>query len=157
MAGYQLSPFEVGQVKAHMEHGLGSTEISRRVFKPDGKSNFSETAILQCMGKLKKNPRWRDDRAEGSGAPRKTSTKQDREIVRWLLKERGRQKVSVGRLKKQFPYLRRLSATLVEERLHEAELEYLRRRKKTIVTKDRGVGFRLALPPLPPRHPYTLG
>ena len=38
-------------------------------------------------------------------------------------------------MKKQFPHLRKLSNTLVEERLFEAELSWLRRRNKSIVTK----------------------
>ena len=42
---YQLSPFEVGQVKAHVEHGLSSAEIAKRVVKPDGKSKYGATAI----------------------------------------------------------------------------------------------------------------
>ena len=78
MAGYQLTPFEVGQVKAHMEHGLGCTAISNRVSKPDGKTTFGETTIQNCMRKLEQNPDWRGERKEGSGAPRKTTTKQDK-------------------------------------------------------------------------------
>lgn len=88
------------------------------------------------MNNLKENPRWRGERVEGSGPPRKTTKKQDKQIVQFLLKERGKQKISVGRLKKQFRYLRGLSGTLVEERLHEANLSYLRRRRKSIVTKQ---------------------
>ena len=132
----QLTPFEVGQVKAHVEHGLSAAAISKKVCKPDGKSKFGETAIQNCMDKLQANPRWRGERAEGSGRPRKTSAKQDKAIVRWVLKERGKQKVSVSRLKQQFPHLRKLGDTLVESRLHDAELEYLRRRRKAIVTKQ---------------------
>ena len=55
---YQLGPFEVGQVKAHMEHGLGCTEIASRVFKADGKTLFGETAIVNCMNKLRDNKQW---------------------------------------------------------------------------------------------------
>lgn len=43
---------------------------------------------------------------------------------------------TVPRLKKEFPHLRKLSNTLVEERLFEADLSWLRRRKKSIVTKE---------------------
>ena len=121
MVGHQLTPFEVGQVKAHMEHGLGCTAIAQRVFRVDGKTPFGETAILNCMTKLQQNPNWRGEREKGSGAPRKTTTKQDKQVVSWLLKERGKQKVSVSRLKKQFPYLRKFSDTLVEERLHKTK------------------------------------
>ena len=134
-SGYQLSPFEVGQIKAHLEHELSAAEISKRVFKPDGKTRFKETAIKNCIRKLQANPRWRGERQEGSGGPRKTTPQQDKKIVRWVLIERGKQKVTVDKVKKQFPYLRKFSNTLVEERLAEADLQYLRRRKKSIVTK----------------------
>jgi len=136
MALNQLTPFEVGQVKAHMEHGLGCVKISKRLFHSDGKTTFSETAVANCMSKLKSEPLWRGEREEGSGAARKTTPKQDREIVQWVLDNRGEVKVSVSRLKKQFVYLRGVSDTLVEERLAEASLEYLRRRDKPIVTKQ---------------------
>ena len=61
MASYQLSPFEVGQVKAHMEHGLGCTSIAQRLKKADGKTSFSETAISNSMKKLQENPKWRGE------------------------------------------------------------------------------------------------
>ena len=84
---YQLTAFEVGQVKAHMEHGLGAAAISQIILKADGRNTFSDTAIRNCMRKLRENPRWRGEREEGSGAPRKTTTAQDKQIIRWLLRE----------------------------------------------------------------------
>jgi transposase len=136
MTQYQLSPFEVGQVKAHVEHGLSAAKIAERMVKADGQSTFHANAIQNCINKLGQQPEWRGGREPGSGRPRKTTAKQDNQIVKWVLKERGNQKVSVSRLQKQFPFLRQLSNTLVEERLFEAELEYLRRRNKSIVTKE---------------------
>ena len=133
---YQLSPFEVGQVKAHMHHGLGCTTIATLVKKADGKTCFEESAIVKCMNKLKANPKWRGEREEGSARPRKTTEKQDNQIVKWVIDQRGKQKVSVSRLKKHFLYLRPLSDSLVEARLHDANLAWLRRVKKTIVTKQ---------------------
>jgi len=131
----KLTPFDVGQVKAHMQHGLGCTKISRLVLRPDG-SPFSETAIANCMNNLKLNPTWRGERDTGSGAVRKTTKQQDKQIIRWVLKMRGKKKVSVTSLKKQFPFLRKLGDSLVEERLHDADLEYLRRRSKSRVTDE---------------------
>ncbi|CAK0803632.1 unnamed protein product, partial [Prorocentrum cordatum] len=126
MASYQLSPIEVGQVKAHMEHGLGCTSIAQRLKKADGKTSFSETAISNSMKKLQENPKWRGERDAGSGAPRKTTEKLDRDVVKWAVANRGKTKVTVSRLKKQFPFLRKLSDTLVEDRLAEADLAWLR-------------------------------
>ena len=133
---YQLTPFEVGQVKAHMSHGLGCTSIASRVFKADGKSKFSEEAIRICMNKLKNDPAYRGEREEGSGAPRKTDAKQDKKVIQWVLKRRGKEKISVSRLKQKFPFLRKLGNSAVEDRLHDADLEFLRRRKKPIVEKQ---------------------
>ena len=110
--------------------------IADRMVKADGKSTFHENTIQNCINKLEQQPNWRGEREPGSGRPRKTTPKQDKQMVKWLLKERGNQKVSVSCLQKQFPFLRQLSNTLVEERLFDAQLEYLRRRKKSIVTKD---------------------
>ena len=140
MPVYHIGPFELGQIKAHMEHGLGCTEISRRVskgFDAKGKPIFySEKAISTAMGNIRENPGWKGARAKGSGAPRKTTKKQDRDIVRWLETRRGKEKVTVSRLKKRFPNIRPLSNTLVEERLDEADLAWLRRRNKTKVTAE---------------------
>ena len=118
----QLGPFEVGQIKAHVEHGLGCTTISGKIFKADGKTVFSETAVHNAMCKLQDNPAWRGERESGSGAPRKTTKKQDRAVITWVLKQRGKQKISVSRVKKHFPYLRKFNDSLVEERLHENRL-----------------------------------
>jgi transposase len=133
---HQLGPFEVGQVKAHLEHGLGCTKIAQRVFKADGKTPFGETAISNCIAKLREDPNWRGEREEGSGAPRKTTERQDKAIVKWVLDQRGEVKVTVHALKKEFLFLRKLGNSLVEERLHDAELWYLRRRSTSIVTKE---------------------
>ena len=133
MAGYHLGPFELGQVKAHMEHGLGCAAIQKRVFKSDGKTLYSETAIVNAMKKLQADRTYRGERAVGSARPRKTSQQQDDAIVKFVFKRRGKEKVTVRLLKKQFLFLRRLSDSLVEDRLHDAHLAYLRRRGKTYI------------------------
>ena len=48
---------------------------------------------------------------------------------------RGQAKVTVPYLKKKFPFLRKLGDTLVHERLAEAGLTWMRRRKKSFVPK----------------------
>ena len=132
---YQLGPFEVGQVKAHLSHGLSAAEISRRIFKPDGRTHYGETAISNCIDKLRQQPKWRGERQKGSGRPRKTTTQQDTQIIRYLLKQRGKENMTVNKLKKAFLFLRKLSNTLVEDRCFEAHLKYMRRPNKSIVTK----------------------
>ena len=89
MQQQHLSSFEVGQVKAHVEHGLSAAKIADRMVKADGKSTFHENTIQNCINKLTEQPGWRGEREPGSGRPRKTTTKQDEQIVKWLLEERG--------------------------------------------------------------------
>ena len=60
----QLSPFEIGQIKAHVHHGLGGAEISRLLLKPDGKSRWSETAVQVVINKLAVEPKWRGERQQ---------------------------------------------------------------------------------------------
>ena len=130
---YQMSPFEVGQVFAHMHHNLSALQISRIMYKGDGKSQFSETAVKNCMDGLKSDKKWRGERQKGSGAPRKTTAKQDAQIENAIYKYRGKFKVTVAWLKKRYLWARSLSDTAVEERLADAGLAYLRRRRKFLV------------------------
>ena len=70
MSGYQFSAFEIGQIKAHLYHSLGATEIARIIVKPDRKSHWSDTAVQKQIDKLTATPRWRGQRQPGSGAKR---------------------------------------------------------------------------------------
>ena len=51
----QLTPFEIGQIKAHLYHGLGPVGISRIVKKPDG-SPISHGRISLVASKLASDP-----------------------------------------------------------------------------------------------------
>jgi len=129
----QFTPFEVGQVKAHLHHGLGPEAISGIVTKVNGKSHFSHTAVSRIIAKLKSDPAWRGDRRVGSGAARKTTAKEDKALVKDVLDNRGKRKVTVAWLRQTSPIARKIGRTAVEERLFEAGLEYLRRRRKCLV------------------------
>ena len=61
----QLSPFDIGQVKAHLHHGLKGAAISRIMVKADGKSRWSEQAIQDAIKKLESNPKWRGEPRHG--------------------------------------------------------------------------------------------
>ena len=67
--------------------------------------------------------------------PRKTSAKQDAQIVALLIKLRGKLKVTVAVLRKFLTWTKPLSDTALEERLGDAGLAYLRRRRKCLVPK----------------------
>ena len=132
----QLSPFDVGQIKAHLHHGMSGASIARLLRKPDGKSTWSEQAIQDAIRKLRSEPGWRGERSEGSGRPRETSKAQDRAIVREVFRSRGRRKVTVSYLRRILPWTKDFGNTLLEERLHEGGLKWMRRRRKSIVTKS---------------------
>jgi hypothetical protein len=133
LSEYQFSPFEVGQVKAHLHHGLGAAEMSGILMKGDGKTNFSTTAVQNIIDKLTEDPSWRGLREVGSGAPRKTTAKEDEKIVKTLIDNRGKAKVTCHWLRTQLPFLKKIKKTALEERLYDAGLVYMRRRNKTLV------------------------
>ena len=130
----RLTPFEVGQIKAHLYHGMGPAAMASIVKKADGQF-VSKQAVCNVINKLEADPKWRGERAVGSGRYKKTSRILDKRIVKEVFARRGRRKVTVGYLKKKFVALRSLSDGLVESRLHDAGLEYLRRRRKSLVPK----------------------
>lgn len=115
MAAPHLTPFEIGQVKAHLHHKLRPADIQKLVKRADG-TPFSKTAIHTAVDKLTKDPTWRGQRAEGSGRQRKTSKSVDRKLVTTVKKDRGRQKVTVNYLKRRHPELRKVSNSTVEDR-----------------------------------------
>ena len=129
----RLTPWEYGQIKAHMYHGLDGAKISRILLKPDRRNHWSETAIQNAVNKIEEDPDFRGEREEGSGAPRKTTKKQDRDLYKMVMREKGKRKVTIGYLRTQFAWTRGVGDSLLEDRLHEAGLKWLRRRRKTIV------------------------
>ena len=68
MSSYQLSPFYLGQKKAHAYHGLGASAIARILVKPDGKTHWSAQAVQDAIDKLAEKPKWAGERKVGSGA-----------------------------------------------------------------------------------------
>ena len=84
---YQFTPFEVGQVKAHLHHEMNPADIARIVLKPDGKTHYSVTTIHNIIDKLNNDPMWRGERQAGTGAPRQTTAKQDALIAKEVFPE----------------------------------------------------------------------
>ena len=132
---FRLGAFEVGQIKAHMHHGLSGADIVRIMKKPDGKTPWSQQAVYDAMNKLEENVEWRGEREIGSGPARKTDKAQDKALEKFVNKNKGKQKVTVKVLRRAFAWTRGVGNSLLEERLHEAGMKWLRRRRKTIVTQ----------------------
>ena len=80
-SGYQLGPFEVGQIKAHIHHGLSAAAIARIVCKADG-THVSDKGVLSVMARLEADPDWRGERKVGSGRKRKTSRALDKRVAK---------------------------------------------------------------------------
>ena len=95
-----LTPFEVGQIKAHAYHGLGAAAIAPLIVRSD-KSHPSLQNVVDVLHKLREKPAWRGERAKGSGRQRKTTRKLDKEIVRIVLRHRGENKVTVAFVRRQ--------------------------------------------------------
>ena len=58
---YQFTPFEVGQVEAHLHHEMNPADIALIVLKPDGKTHYSVTTIHNIIDKLNNDPMWRGE------------------------------------------------------------------------------------------------
>ena len=104
----QLDAFAVGQVKAHLEHGLGPYVISQRIVKADGHSHWSHTAITKVVAKLGADKSWRGERQPGSGRRRKTTVAEDRKLMKEVIAKRGKRKVLVVYLRKTFKFAMKL-------------------------------------------------
>jgi hypothetical protein len=128
----RLTPFDVGQIKAHAFHGLGPASIARSVEKTAGASP-SEQRTGDVSRKLTPDPEWRGERQAGSGRRRATPRRLDKHTGKEVLRLRGKVSVNVACVQKKFPATRGVSRTCLDERLHDAGLVYLRRRKKTLV------------------------
>ena len=104
-SGYQLGPFEVGQIKAHIHHGLSAAAIARIVCKADG-THVSDKGVLSVMARLEADPDWRGERKVGSGRKRKTPRALDKRVAKEVVKRRGVEKITVRALQKKLPELR---------------------------------------------------
>ena len=121
-----LPPYEVGQIKARAYHGLGPSEISRLVKRADDSAICPQT-ISNHIAWLKAFPKWRGERAQGSGRKRKTSVALDKKILDEVKKNRGKEKATVWYIKRKNKHLRCCSDALVHRRLEEAGYAYLPR------------------------------
>ena len=130
----RFTPFDIGQIKAHMHHGLSASDIILIVKKSDGAAP-SLQGVVDVMEKLLSDKRWRGEREEGSGRPRVTSKRLDKQIVDCVFRLRGTRKVTIRYLKRRYRAARAVSDSCLQDRLHEAGLEWLRRKGKSLVPK----------------------
>ena len=139
--GYHLDAFAIGGIAALTKVGYSSREIesSGAVTKANG-DGIGFQRIGEIVRKLKKTPEWRGQRSEGSGRKRSTTHEEDEKIVQYVLDNRGREKLTSGKVKRR---LGLSSDRLVRRRLADVGLRWLRRRCKTLVPSA-SVDMRLA-------------
>lgn len=132
----RLTPYLKGVIFGLFLAGTALQDISDAVTKEDGHHPCQQTVsatIRRCQaegGTKSSGAAQTSDR----GPPRKTTTTLDRKIVKLVFKNRGRTKVTVDFVMKKIPSTRRLSRRTVARRLEEAGLQWLRRRRKSLVT-----------------------
>jgi len=138
---YQLDAFAVGGIASLTKAGYAPREMEKceLVTKADG-SVVPHSCIQKTMNKLKADKTWRGQRKEGSGLTRSTSEAQDVEMVKYVLENRGREKLTSKKVKRR---LEASSERLVRRRLAEVGIKWLRRRCKTLVPAV-SVSMRLA-------------
>ena len=95
----QLTPFEIGQIKAHLHDGVGPAEIARIITKLAG-PHPSQRSVSDAAEKLREDPSWRGERQSASGRPHATSPALDKAIVDIVFRHRGSAKVTVAFIKK---------------------------------------------------------
>ena len=129
----KLDPFAVGGIAALDNLGYSQRGIadSKAVKKADG-GPVLFSAVGKVLRKLKNDPAWRGDRKEGTGTTRSTSKEEDEAMVQYVLDNRGKKKVTSAKVQMA---LDASSKSLVQRRLREAGLKWLRRRCKALVPK----------------------
>ena len=114
--------------------------------KPDGKSKWGGQAVAEVIAKLEEDKKWRGERQEGSGAPRKTTENEDKAIVAHVLKYRGSKKVTVHWVRKTLKCASKLKRTAIQERLNDDGYGKMSRRNKSrVAPKHRPMRIRHCL------------
>ena len=129
-----LDAFAAGGIAALAKQGYSQREIadSGSVFKEDG-SGVCFSTVGKVLRRHRSDPTWRGDRQEGSGRPRSTTPQQDEAIAKYVVARRGKEVITSKKVKHR---LRLGSRSLVQRRLREKGLSWLRRRSKTLVPAE---------------------
>ena len=111
----RLDAFCVGGIAALQRVGYKPQEIvdSGAVQKADG-SNILVDNVNKTLARLKNDIKWRGERQEGSGRTRSTTPEQDQEIVDFVKRRRGQEKVTATKVKRALDLG---STSLVKRRL----------------------------------------
>ena len=135
----RLTPYLRGVIYGLFLAGYTYQEIADEVEKADG-TNPCQQSVASVISQAKSHGglQW-DGEAEyksassSVGRPRETTQKLDRQILQLVFKHRGKALVTVAFIKKMIRAARKHSHSLIERRLGQAGLAWLRRRRKSIV------------------------
>ena len=129
----RLDAFLRGLIYGMFLKGAGVAEIIDKVKKPDG-SSPCRFAVEDVIKKCKKATKTSDPRKpSNAGRPRGTTTALDRKIIGVVFKYRGKACVTTKFIRKLLKEARKVSLRLLQRRLIEAGLAWMRRRRKTLV------------------------
>lgn len=117
--------------------GMTLTDIASKVQKDDG-SHPSINVVKDTIAKAEANggSAWDGVRTQGAGRPRETPSHLDKEISTLVNKNRGSAQVTASYVRKVIKVARKTTVRTVQRRLREAGLRWLRRRRKTLLTKE---------------------
>ena len=136
-----VDAFAAGGIAALHHQGYTQRQIadSGAVWKSDN-SPIPYSTVGKILRRMEANPHWRGERKEGSGRTRSTTPAEDDAIVQYVKRRRGEEKLTSTKVKR---CLDLSSVSLVQRRLREVGVRWLRRRCKVLVPSD-AVSDRLA-------------
>jgi len=131
----RLSPYVKGIIFGLFLAGTSLTDIADQVFKEDG-SHPCAQSVANTVERCKKEGGVKWDgvmHSSGRGPSRVTTDALDRKIVKLVFRMRGKAKVTVDFVRKKMPSTKKLSRKVIASRLSKAGLQWLRRRRKSLV------------------------
>ena len=130
-----LSPFALGYILGRFDAGDGPASICEDVRKSDGEAP-TERHIRRIIEEHAEIRSREGIRRAGSGRPPVLTKSQKRVIVNTVFKHRGSAVVTVVYLKKKFRFCRKLGDQTIRDALHEAGLQWFRRRRKIVLKRE---------------------
>lgn len=132
----RLTPFQRGMIYMGFLVSLTLNDIADKVSK-DKKSIPSVQTVSNTIEHAKTHggSKWDGVLDSDAGRPRKTDTALDKQILSLVFQKRGSAKVTAAYVRKVLKSARKVALRTIQRRIREAGLRWLRRRRKTLLTK----------------------
>ena len=133
----RLGTFARGVAYGLFLAGWALRDIASTVKKHDGRKPTHE-AVRGALNEVKDAPPWGADKPKKhpGGVRRTTTPALDKQIRKLVWQKRGKVQLTVKTAEKQLKAARKVSDRTIARRLVEAGLAWMRRRRKTILTKE---------------------